>query len=211
MLNVQKSKRFYNGILFCIICVGSVIGQGLPGEYLLTQRWRDLNAPYSPLTNPALLTEENYISVRGAFTNILPGPNSFNLWEAGVTLPIGLDQSVGFTWLGEADGDVLQFNPNANGEILDSSSSSSSSNTNSFFTASYAYNIWRALSLGVNVNFAYQSNFSNGPTGQKPLMGLGLDLGLTYRVLLHPVFGTHILGIAMHKSYSTFHGQQFAI
>jgi TolA-binding protein len=27
-------------------------------------------------------------------------------------------------------------------------------------------------------------------------MGLGLDLGFTYRVLLHPVFGTHILGLA---------------
>jgi hypothetical protein len=197
MLKVQISKRCYTIILFCIICAGSAIGAGLPGEYLLTQRWRELLAPYSPLTNPALLTEENYISVRGAFANILPGPNSFSLWETGVTLPIGLDQSFGFTWLGEEDGDVLQYNSDpTTGEILSSNGSSTSSNTNSFFTASYAYNIWRTLSVGANVNFAYQSNFSDGPTGSKALMGLGLDLGLTYRALLHPIWGTHILGLA---------------
>jgi len=189
MLKIRLFKRFCSIVLFCIVCVGSVIGAGLPGEYVLNQRWRDLFTPYSPLTNPALLTEENYLSVRGAFTQILPGLDAFNFWETGVTAPIGLDQSVGFSWLGEDDGEVRQYVSRSTGEISDSSYTASS-NTNSFFTASYAYNIWRALSVGANVNFAYQSNFG------KPLMGLGLDLGLTYRVLLHPVLGTHILGLA---------------
>jgi tetratricopeptide (TPR) repeat protein len=199
MLKIRLFKRFCFIVLFCIVCVGSVIGAGLPGDYLLIQRWRDLMAPYSPLTNPALLTEENYLSVRGAFTQILPGPDAFNLWETGITAPIGLDQSVGFSWIGEDDGQVRNYVSSTTGEILPNANYSTSSNTNSFFTATYAYNIWRSISAGANVNFAYQSNFSDGPTGAKPLMGLGLDLGVTWRALLHPVFGTHILGLTFQN------------
>ncbi|MBD3343740.1 MAG: hypothetical protein GF401_01605, partial [Chitinivibrionales bacterium] len=51
---------------------------GLPGEYLLTQRWRDIHSSYSPLTNAAFLIEEDYFSVRGAVAPVLQ--RSFTLW-----------------------------------------------------------------------------------------------------------------------------------
>lgn len=198
MLQTRWLKRFYCSAFFCLMLAGTVMSQALPGEYLLTSRWRDLFAQYSPLTNPALLTEENYASFRGAFSDIEPG--GFKFWEMGLTYPIGLDQSVGFTWLAEDDGNVSQYSTDAQGEVvLNGAPTTSSSNLNSFFTGTYAYNIWGGLSIGANVNFAYQSNFSDGTSGAKPLIGLGLDLGLTYRAILDPLWGTHLLGLAMQN------------
>ena len=198
MLQTRLLKRFYSSAFFCLMLAGMVMSQALPGEYLLTSRWRDLFAQYSPLTNPALLTEENYASFRGAFSDIEPG--GFKFWEMGLTYPIGLDQSVGFTWLAEDDGNISQYSTDAQGEVvLNGAPTTSSSNLNSFFTGTYAYNIWDGLSIGANVNFAYQSNFSDGASGAKPLIGLGLDLGLTYRAILDPLLGTHLLGLAMQN------------
>ena len=54
-------------------------------------------APHSPLTNAALMTEENYVSIRVAFAPILSG--EFKHVEVGVVVPIGLYQSVGVTVL----------------------------------------------------------------------------------------------------------------
>ncbi|MBD3346928.1 MAG: hypothetical protein GF401_17885, partial [Chitinivibrionales bacterium] len=66
-------------IIICIL-LGSLGGwaKGLPGEYLLTQRWRDIHSSYSPLTNAAFLIEEDYFSVRGAVAPVLQ--RSFTLW-----------------------------------------------------------------------------------------------------------------------------------
>lgn len=176
----------------CVIacCTGffsQVFGDGLPGEYLVTQRWRQLLGAHSPLTNPAFMTEENYISGRGAFAPTLQG--AFRLWELGVTVPIGLYQGAGFTWLGQDDGEVQQgtIDP-ATGRVK--MSGDKERNVNSYFMLSYAINPWNRLSVGVNAAFAYQSNFGD------PIMGIGADLGATYRLLRHPILGEHILGVA---------------
>jgi hypothetical protein len=65
--------------LFLLTSLQTVRADGLAGEYLLTQRWRDMIAHHSPLTNAALMTEENYVSIRVAFAPILSG--EFNMWK----------------------------------------------------------------------------------------------------------------------------------
>ena len=76
--------------VYLLILIGlsqQVRADGLPGEYLLTQRWRGMIAHHSPFTNPALMTEENYISLRAALAPthfvcptteaaVIDGPNS---------------------------------------------------------------------------------------------------------------------------------------
>ncbi|MBD3244174.1 MAG: OmpA family protein [Chitinivibrionales bacterium] len=55
---------------------------------------------------------------------------------------------------------------------------------------SYSLRVWRGLSVGANLNIAYQSNFGD------PLWGMGLDLGATYRLTDHPLVGKHTFGIS---------------
>jgi hypothetical protein len=149
---------------------------GLPGENLVTQRWRDLFSKYSPLSNPAFLTQENYFTARGAFTPQLQG--SSQLWEMGLTLPIGLYQSAGLTWVGE----------NAVVETV-TVAGASPGFQNNFLMGTWAYNIWRGLSLGINVNLALQNAFG------EQQMGYGADIGASYRLIKSPVIGNHIFGI----------------
>ncbi|MBD3391458.1 MAG: tetratricopeptide repeat protein [Chitinivibrionales bacterium] len=172
----------------CLLLAGLmavVRADGLPGEFVVTQRWRDLLTSHSPINNPAYMTEENYVSARGAFAMVLA--NSFRLWEMGATVPIGLYQSAGFTWLGEHGGDV-------DVAVWDGSSISKTgqtkSNQNHFFAASYAINPINRLSVGANLTLAYMTNF-----GDAPAPGVGIDAGITYRLIRHPLIGDHLVGV----------------
>ena len=149
---------------------------GLPGENLVTQRWRDLFSKYSPLSNPAFLTQENYFTVRGVFTPQLQGNSQ--LWEMGATLPIGLYQSAGLSWIGE----------NAVVETV-TVEGATPGFQNNFLMGTYAYNIWKGLSLGINVNVAMQNAFGDNQ------MGYGADIGASYRLIKSPVIGNHLFGI----------------
>ncbi|MBD3243873.1 MAG: hypothetical protein GF331_24995, partial [Chitinivibrionales bacterium] len=161
---------------------GRALCDGLPGEYLLSNRWRALYSTCSPLPNAAVLTEANYVAVRGALTRTL---HEFNKLEIGITVPVGLYQSLGFTWfaLGTTPYQTVQEWMAVGGEV--------NANDN-LFMLSYAINPWRRLSVGVNVSLAHQNLF-----GQESRYGIGADLGLTYRLLRDPVFGEHLLGLAM--------------
>jgi tetratricopeptide (TPR) repeat protein len=181
----HKLKKLMMMIAFFV--VQQSFGSGLPGENLLTQRWRDMIATHSPLTNPALLTEENYFSVRGALAPILNG--EFLHSEIGFTLPIGLYQSFGYSLVYQFDGSV-QGSSQLNSGALVLDNSSSKSNHSGYHLFTWSYHLWDHLSLGVNAAYAYQTNFGN------TLFGIGFDLGATYRLVKHPVFGDHILGIA---------------
>jgi hypothetical protein len=82
------SRIRFSRILPAILGAGlmvTICADGLPGEYLVTLRWRDLMSVHSPLTNPAFITEENYISARGAISKIL---GDISLWEGGVRSPL---------------------------------------------------------------------------------------------------------------------------
>lgn len=183
-------RKVFKGVLltFLLLCtgVGSVMADGLAGEYLLTQRWRDMIAHHSPLTNVALMTEENYIATRFAFAPILAG--AFKHFELGAVVPIGLYQSVGVTVLGSPEGFVETGREMGNGQLT--AGDSSLSNLNSFFMLSYAWHFWNKLSAGINLNFAYSSSFG------EPTMGTGLDIGLTYRLLRHALIGDHLIGLS---------------
>ncbi len=174
----------------CMLLHGTAFSDGLPGEYLLTPRWREHLAEYSPAANPAYLATEDYIGVRVAFAPVLQG--EFLLGELGVTVPLGLYQSVGVTVLGEDDGDVDAgvIDPYT-GELVRTGETITNQNLLVMFT--YAVNPWRKLSLGVNVNVAYQTNFGHS------LAGLGLDVGAAYCLLRHPVYGNHTVGFFLQN------------
>lgn len=184
----MQHKRLNQSILVLTLFLSSIVSvkaDGLPGEYLMTTRWRDMFSSHSPVSNPAFMTEENYLSVRGAFASILQG--QFNFWELGLMEPIGLYQTAGITALSENDGELL--GSSFDNGVLAEDPTKKTSNKNYTIMASYAYNLWSRLSIGANLNFAYMTQFG------EPVMGTGLDLGVSYRVLRHALYGDHVLGL----------------
>lgn len=185
MAKRTRSQTTRRTVLAVLCLTAAAAADGLPGEYLVTQRWRDLFAGQSPLSNPAFLTEENYITVRGAFSPTLGG--QFKLWEAGVTVPIGLYQSAAFSWLGEDDGTVRASASQASGRLVPTGPEMKSQ-INTFYL-SYAINPWNRLSAGANILVAYQGVFDTSKAG------VGGDLGVSYRALRHPLLGEHVVGV----------------
>jgi len=173
--------------LLIALSAANVFADGLPGEYYVTQRWRDMFAPYSPATNPALLTEENHVAVRGVWSPSLG--NAFFLYEVGAVIPIGLYQSYGFTVLGVTSSEGIQparWN-SEKGEI--ETYGDPYKDNHMMYMLSYAINPFNKLSIGANLDWFITPNFGDA------IMGLGVDVGLTYRVSNHPVLGEHILGL----------------
>ncbi len=177
-------------LLLCVLSLwNSVLADGLPGEFLLTQRWRSIHTPYSSVSNPAFIAEENYISARLAVAPVLEG--QFYLWDFGVNVPLSLHHTASVSMLLGDDGFVHDDIADENGRLTENLENAIRySNTNVFISFGYAWHIWRQFVVGANLNFAYQSNFGD------PLQGTGIDLGATYRLLNHPVIGEHILGLA---------------
>lgn len=183
-------SRFLLLIGFLMLIPGSVLkkahSDGLPGEYILSDQWRTFSKFYSPSTNPALMMEYLYSSIRGVVS--LSGDEAAKLWETGVVIPVGIYHTAGFSVLGESGHEVMDF------ATIEDSIGVGSTNNNFLFTLSYATNPWRRLNVGINLNLAYQGNF-----GVSPSLNFGADLGLTYRLLLHPVLGFHVLGITFQN------------
>lgn len=170
----------------------SVLGDALPDEFMVTSRWRDLLSRHSPSVNPAFLTEENYIATRFCEGLVLDG--FFKLTELGVTIPVGLYQSYGISYFGELDPTITSTGFDQANNIIDSAKASGSKH---LIMLSYANNIWRGLSLGVNLNISYHPNFG------LPITNISGDLGLSYRLLLNPVLGEHLIGATM-QNLTTF-------
>jgi len=195
---MQKMKLQFSQLLIAALLVVSSLvsitfADGLPGEYYVTQRWRDLIAPYSAATNPALLTEANYITVRAA---ISPSMGAFMLYEGGATVPLGLYQSVGFTVLGVTAQDPIYeatVDPGT-GEIIPGTKELYDNHM--LFMGSYAINPWNRLSLGVNLNVYKTPNFD------EPIVGMSMDFGVTYRAINSPILGQHIFGINFQNALS---------
>lgn len=197
MLKIRNpySKAIRRIMLFVLLSgIGTtIISDGLPGEYIVTQRWRDLFAGHSPTTNPAFMTEENYLSVRGAICPTLQ--RSFFLHEAGVIVPIGLYQSVGVSWLGlnpTEDIEGMEWDQTTHQMVP----TKTYSDNQSLFIFSYAINPWNRLSVGANVNIFYQTNFGD------PIQGFTFDLGLSYRFLRHAILGDHVVGATVQNILS---------
>ena len=160
---------------------------GLPGEYYVTQRWRDLFAGHSPATNPAFMTEENYFTTRMALSPTLQ--NTFFLMELGAILPIGLYQSAGISYLGLSSRDEMArtyYNDGVGDIVVTDEMLNGNQN---LFILSYAVNPLGKLSLGTNVNLYHKANFDSSVTS------LCLDVALSYRLLRHPLLGDHVVGV----------------
>ncbi len=187
MPSIKLLRRCTCALMLLTVGAVSVLCDGLPGEYVLTQRWRNMITDRSPLTNPALMTEENYLSVRGALAPILD--NQFLLFNGGVTYPIGLYQSVGVELVGEFDGQIEEGTLDANNKLV--MSGDKVTNANVLFLAAYAIHFWNRLSGGINVKTAVQTLY-----GLSDNYSLMLDAGLSYRLLRHSIFGDHVIGIS---------------
>ncbi len=187
-LSVSSVRALVAGTTAVLLCaVVPVRADGLPGEYLLSSRWRDLLSQYSPLTNPALMSNAGDVTARFAFAPVMQG--EFKLWEVGVTVPLASRHAVGVSLIGEGDGEIESaVFDDATGLLT--TGGSTSSNDNAFIMLSYACRVWDRFSVGANLNIAYQSNFGD------PLWGVGLDLGATFRLTEHSVVGRHILGLS---------------
>lgn len=209
MFNIKNFKKIMNKSAFAgmlvVSAVSFLMADGLPGEYYITQRWRDLFAQYSPATNPALMTEENYISVRGAWSPSLG--NAFFLYEGGAVVPIGLYQSVGITVLGVTSNDPIQSATWDPATQTITNTGPTYYDNHMMIMASYAINPFNRLSIGANLNYYKTPNFGD------PIQGLSLDIGATYRIANHPVLGEHIAGINFQNAISPniSGGEEFSI
>lgn len=200
MLKIPKIYSLYklNDKVTWILLFGILITlrfdvycNGLAGEYLLTDYWRIFDQRFSPENNPSIIMEQQYTQFRGA--GALSFDGAARLWELGMVLPVGLYQTIGCTVFGENGksvhdaGEAFLFDPSLTG------SGKSLNNNNFFIMATYAANPLKKLHIGLNVNYSFQSNFG------KPLQGVGTDIGVSWRLLFHPVFGYHLLGAAFNN------------
>ncbi len=200
----QDSISCLKKIALCSLVIGcaslNVIATALPDEFMVTTRWRDLFSRHSPSVNPAFLTEENYFSGRigGGLMS-----EDFKLIEGGVTIPVGLFQSWGFSYFGEIPPAIS--GTTWVGDSIGSLSEALGGSKN-IFMFSYANNIWKGLSIGLNLNTSYYSNFGS------PIINLSGDLGLSYRLVLDPVLGEHLLGITVQNlsSFSDVSNKNFS-
>lgn len=158
-----------------------LFADGLPGEYYVTQRWRDLLAGHSPAVNPAFIMQENYVSIRGALSPTLQA--SFLLGEIGVSIPIGLYQTVGVSALGVTTNEEFKVTEWDGSNIVETGETFQ--DKHALYMLSWAINPWNKLSLGINANLYKDANFGT------PIIGVSFDAGLTYRFLQHPLLGEH--------------------
>jgi tetratricopeptide (TPR) repeat protein len=202
MVQLKRSVVRVNAVLLLVVSFSGfspLSADGLQGEYLSTQYWRDLHSRYSPLSNPAFLTEENYLSFRFAGSYVM---QTFGLFELGATLPVGLYQTWGLSWFAQTAGSINVTGFSAGGGITDSGITNS--DFKNLFMLSYANNIWGRLSIGANASLNYETNFG------EPNIGSAVDLGASYRLLFHPVLGDHILGITFQNVLSPFKFGQYS-
>ncbi|HMA64921.1 MAG TPA: hypothetical protein VKO63_06985, partial [Chitinispirillaceae bacterium] len=139
------------------------------------------------------LTEHPYLYLYGAMS--LSPDETSRLWESGISVPIGLYRSLGLSVVGENGHDIATVTENVLLNPLDEPVSYVSNN-NFAFVLAYASNPAGKLSYGVNVKGLYQGNFG------EPVFGAAFDLGLSYRLLMHPAAGYHLIGLTMNNVYA---------
>lgn len=173
--------------------------QGLPGEFLVTQRWQYLLSSRNALANPALINEENYLSFKAAYSSIL---GEFRLFEAGAVYPINLYQTAGVSLLYYGVNDYARTDPQ--GTMI---GPDSISDNKTYIALSYAINPWKGLSIGANVVLLSEAFDAVNN------LSAGVDLGITYRIINSSLLGHHVLGLNLQNlvmaSLSEGNTQQF--
>ncbi len=177
-------------LIFFFVCgagqISQLLADGYPGEHMITQRWHYLFSSRSALTNPAFINEENYLSLKYAFNSTL---SEFQIHELSAVYPIGLYQAAGINFTTQ---NVKPYDPTDDkGEIINGLPKIVDGKN--YITLSYANNLWKGLTLGANVTTGILS-FDGETT-----IGIGVDFGLSYKLLAHPAIGTHIFGAALQN------------
>jgi tetratricopeptide (TPR) repeat protein len=195
----RKVKTVRNALIVAgIMAVVTQVGaSGLPGEYVITDRWRHIYSMYSGITNPAFIQEENYMSLRFLFANTL---QEFYMQEAGFNMPLGLYSTLGVAWMMQGTSSFEATDGTGGGTGLTIADQSH------FIALTYAHNLWAGLTLGGNVNIIAQ-NIANIDSdevlqGNTMRFGFGVDIGLKYRLLRHPLLGNHILGLSTNNIFN---------
>lgn len=185
-------------ILFMILISSFALSKGyadgLPGEYLLTDKWRNLFMMSSGLTNPALLTERNYPSL-SAVVSLAPDAVS-RLWNSELVVPIGLYRTLGVGVTAENGQPVQNYSPDFLYAPV-STVGDAVKNDNYAVVLSYASNAAGRFSYGINAKMLYQSNFDD------PKYGATVDIGGTYRFINHPFLGYHLVGLQLQNAIAT--------
>lgn len=183
-----------------IVVAWTCLGDGLPGEYMVSRAWHVVHSGSSPLVNPAFAVERDLLSVRYAGTSTL---GEFGTHELVFTLPLTFYQSIGVSWLyhGTDDYRDVDINPSTLEEEYQGSMITDRSHS---FYLTYAVNLVRRLTLGANVQLAYQ-RFAD-----EDEFGVGLDAGLSYRLRYSPVFGQNTLGVSLLNAVAPGIGSGYA-
>ena len=183
---------FAAGLLGAASNAWAAMDGGLPGVYIINDRWRHVYSMYSGITNPAFINEENYMSLRFLFATTM---DEFYMHEAGFTMPLGLYDAAGVAWMMRG---ANSFNAtNINGDDIPGKTVVDQEH---FVALSYARNVWNRLTVGGNLNIIAQNIphiDDNYPSGMR--FGVGIDVGLSWKLLRHPMIGNHILGIGTNN------------
>ena len=187
MISCMKKLLFVLSLLASIGQFTQIPAQGLPGEFLVNQRWQSLFSSRSAIANPALISEENYLSTKLAYSSIL---STFKFFELGVTYPIGLYQTAGITWINNSVSPYAFSDEN--GPVPGAAPISDNKN---YFAFSYANNISNRLIIGANITIL------NEVLDKTKNTTAGLDVGLTYRIINNPLLGYHVLGSNLQNAF----------
>ncbi|MDR2577680.1 MAG: hypothetical protein LBC70_02575 [Chitinispirillales bacterium] len=194
------SRRFtrIRSALLVALAVGAaaqVWAQGLSGEYIISDRWRHAYSMYSGVTNPAFINEENYMALRFLFASTL---QEFYMHEAGFTMPLGLHEAVGISWM------MAGANKFGATDHTGQLYGISIADQHHFFALTYARNIWSRLTVGGNLNVILQNvaNIDSDIPGNEMRFGFGVDVGLSWKLLRHQLLGNHILGLSTNNIFN---------
>jgi hypothetical protein len=140
----KKSSLIISFLLFVLLFPAGILCDGLPGEFLLSSRWRDLMWFHFSFIKPGFFTETQYY-IRAAVSPVLQG--AFTLGEMGLTVPVLLNHAAGVSLIGEYDGKVqsARFDETSNRLVT---GESEISNKNFYGMLSYAFIPWKNLSAG---------------------------------------------------------------
>jgi hypothetical protein len=166
----------------------------VPETIFMTRR--SYNALYSGMSNPALVNEERRKSLRFLFEGTM---ELFKTLEIGFNMPLGRNDAAGISWMANISPvyDATDESGMATGAKI--------ADQRHFFALTYARNAWKDLTLGGNLNIiarnAAEFNEAN-VVGDAMRLGFGLDIGLTCKVMRHPLFGNHVLGVSANDIFN---------
>ncbi len=188
-MKINKSK-IRKKLLLIFISTGFFLaahGQGLPGEFIISQQWRDALAKYSPLTNAAFLSNAEYIGVQ--LSQAFTVENTYQLTEGVFVLPY-LRHTFALSYVGAGAGKLDATTPVESQGTIDIVSNGRLSDRSNSFLLSYAFNAWKGLSIGINCHFVF-----NDILGKK-MKAYGGDIGISYTMSKDSTWGTHTIGIS---------------